>query len=106
MKLCGGLLVVFLLVTAGCSDEDAEEKGLGQQVGDTISDTRLMKEANAAVNQIIRNAADCEVVKASIDDVNRKLDEVAAKIHTATGMTMLETLRKQAKKVTDTCGVT
>ena len=98
-------MFVSLLVTTGCGDDDADKKGLGQQVGDMISDTRLMKEANAAVNQIVRNATDCEVVKASIDEVNRKLDEVAAKIQTATGRTTLETLRKQAERVAEMCGV-
>jgi len=105
MKLYGGLLIVSLLVTAGCGDGDADKKGLGEQVGDAISDTQLMREASAAVNQITRNAADCDAVRSSIDDVNRKLDEVGAKIQTNAGKTTLETLRKQAKRVAEACGV-
>ena len=69
-----------------------------------ITDTRLMREATTAANEVIRNATDCEVVKKAAPDVYRRLDEAAAKIQTTTGQTSIESLRAQVKRVTDTCG--
>ncbi len=92
-------LALTSLVVFGCGEED-----IGQQTGGAITDTRVMKEATAAANEVIRNATDCEVVKRAAPDVYRRLDEAAAKIQTTTGQTSIESLRAQVKRVTDTCG--
>ena len=105
MKLSACLLALVILTAASCSNGSNNESVLGKQVGDTVSDTRILKEAQAAANQIIRNQTDCETVKANIDDVNRKLDEAEGRVQTTTGQTTLAALKKQVKNIAETCGV-
>jgi hypothetical protein len=99
------LAVLSLFVTAGCGGASNEAETLGTQISDTAGDTQRMKEAQSAANRIIRNMADCDAVKADIDEVWSKLDDVEAKLQTAAGRTTIQTLRKQVKNVTDTCGI-
>lgn len=98
-----GLVAVSLLLAASCSGSNGSGN-LGEQVGEAVSDNQLMKEAQAAANQIIRNATDCEAVKSNIEEVNRKLDEVEAELQTGTGRTALQSMRKQVKNVAEACG--
>jgi hypothetical protein len=103
----GAVLLATLLV-AGCgggSKEKAEppKGGLGEQVGDTAFDTQVMKEANDAAGSVVRVAADCDAVKAALPEANRRLDEAAGKLRTATGRTSLDSLRQQVKKVAEAC---
>lgn len=98
------LLSALLLIASGCGNDTTDDKSLGQQVGGAISDTRAMEEAQAAANQILRNAMDCEAVKANIEDVTRKLDEAEARIQTETGRTTMKALRLQVTRIAETCG--
>ncbi len=98
------LLVPCLLVVASCGN-GSDEGGLGDQVSDVVTDTELMREANAAANQIIRNQTDCEVVKSSIEEVRQKLDEVENKLQTSAGRTAVQPLRKQVNTIAEACGV-
>lgn len=98
------LLVSCVLIVAGCGN-DSEEGGLGGKVADVVTDTDLMKEAKTAANQIIRNQTDCEAVKAHIEDVRQKLDEIGGKLQTASGRTAIEPLRKQVDNIAEACGV-
>ena len=98
------LLVPCLLVIASCSD-GSNEGNLGDQVSDVVTDTELMREANTAANQIIRNQTDCELVKSSIEEVRQKLDEVESKLQTSAGRTAVQPLRKQVNTIAEACGV-
>jgi hypothetical protein len=102
MKL-GTCLLAFLILTAlSCGDKD--EGALGEQAAAVVTDSRVLKEAQDAANQIIRNQTDCEAVKSNLAEVNRKLDEAAGKVQTSTGRTTLETLKKQIKTIAEACG--
>jgi uncharacterized protein HemX len=102
MKMGACFFAVILLFTLSCGS--GNEGGLGQQAAETVSDTRVLEEAQNAANQIIRNQTDCETVKSHITEVNRKLDEAAGKVQTVTGRTTLETLKKQVKTIAEACG--
>ena len=80
------LVALSLLLLAGCEGESLE---IGEQGGAAIADSDLMKEATSIANRVIRNGADCEAVKANIEEVNRKLDEIEAKLQTGTGQTAI-----------------
>ncbi len=95
------VLAGFLLVATSCGDG---EKGLGEQLGGAISDIDVVKEAEAAANKIIRNASDCEFVKAEVDGVVQALDDVDGEIQTATGRTTMNALRVQVGRVAEACG--
>jgi hypothetical protein len=96
-----------LLLLAGCEGEVVdfgEPLQIGEQGGAAIGDSDLMKEATSIANRVIRNGADCEAVKANIQEVNRKLDEIEAKLQTGTGKTAIEATRNQVKNIADACG--
>ncbi len=105
MRFCVRLALLSLLVGAGCGGGSNESETLGNQISGTAADTQIMKEAQSAANRIIRNMADCDAVKADIKEVWSKLDEVEAKLETAAGRSTVQSLRKQVKNVTDTCGI-
>jgi hypothetical protein len=78
--------------------------GPDQAVEGTVSDTQALAEAEAAANEIIRNASDCQAVGASFASVMAKLDEVEGRLQTAVGRTTIGTLKKQVGTIGDACG--
>jgi hypothetical protein len=107
-RLAPFLLALALVACSGGPPKQASPtppppKDLGSQVGDAASDTAVMHEANDAANSVIRAGGDCDAVKAALDDANRRLDEAAAKLKTATGRTSLATLRRQVEEVASAC---
>lgn len=96
------LLPVFL---AGCqkAKEEPAQKTLGQQVGDVTADTALLRDASAAVNEVLRNSTDCDLAKPTIAAAIAKLDEAAPHVRTVTGHATLESLRKQVRNVEQAC---
>ncbi len=93
------IAVLVSLGPLGCSGG-----GPDQAVSETVSDTQALSEAEAAANEIIRNATDCQAVSASYASVMAKLDEVEARLQTAVGRTTLGTLKKQVGTIGDACG--
>lgn len=104
------LLIVALLLAplagSGCQKK-AEEKpqptGLAAQFDGTVTDMRAMRAATDAANQLIRNAADCDVVKASLDDVRAKIEQASKGTKTGTGLASIETLRRDVDRVASGC---
>lgn len=95
------VLAGFLFVATACSDD---KKGLGEQLGGAISDIDAVKEAETAANKIIRNATDCELVKAEVEGVVQALDDVEGEIQTGAGRTTMDTLRERVRRVAEACG--
>jgi hypothetical protein len=93
-----GLVILGL---SGCSGGGG---GADQAVAGTISDTKVLAEAEAAANDIIRNASDCQAVGASFAAVMAKLDEIEGQLQTPVGRTTLGTLKKQVGTIGDACG--
>jgi hypothetical protein len=82
---------------------EPERKDLGTAVGETTADTNALREANTAVNAVIRNATDCEVAKPAVAEAYAKLDEVDRLLKTATGKVTLAAMRKQVDRVAEVC---
>jgi hypothetical protein len=104
MRRASTVLVVLLgLVSCRGGNSEGETKNVGQQVADITTDTAVMKEAQAASNQLIQNAGDCEAVKAALPDVSRKLNEAAGNVRTATGKATLDALRNRVAGIAQLC---
>lgn len=89
------------LALGGCKPESAQ---VGKDVGEATADTATLRAASDAVNEVVRNAPDCEVAKPLIPNANKQVDEAAKNIRTATGRATLDALRSQVKRVQEACG--
>ena len=97
-------LLVVVLASAGCGKgESPPSKDIGQQTADITADTQLMRETSAAVNEVVRNATDCDAARAAIPPANAKLDEAERKVRTVTGRATVDGLRQQVKRVQELC---
>jgi hypothetical protein len=96
-------LALLPLLLAGCKKSKDEPKTLGEQMRDVEVDTQVMRDAQAAVNEVIRAGADCDVAKPAIAAALLKLDEAGRNIRTAAGNTSLTTMRKQVRTAQDMC---
>jgi hypothetical protein len=97
------LLAVLLAAACGGKKDEPPAKDIGQQTADITADTQTLREANAAVNEVVRNATDCEAAKPAMAAADAKLDEVSPRVRTATGRQTLEALRSQVAKVKEVC---
>lgn len=78
-------------------------KPLADAMADTTWDTNVLREASAAANDVVRNAADCASARPIIEEAKGRLDEAEPRLRTETGRTTLDALRRQVAKVEDLC---
>jgi hypothetical protein len=108
------VVIVLAAVAGACGGGSARPqpsptpsvKNFGDQVADTAWDTRVLGEASAAANDVVRNAADCPSVNPIIAEARAKLDAAEPRLRTVTGHATLATLRRQVAKVADLCAGT
>ncbi|MGE5127054.1 MAG: hypothetical protein ACM3PV_12245 [Betaproteobacteria bacterium] len=93
-------LLVFVLVAAavlGCQDrrKQAIEK-IGQ-------DEAILKKVNGAVNEVIRNAADCEAAKPLLTEAYGRINEARAQLTLGASQQTLDALKVQVDRVAQVC---
>jgi hypothetical protein len=86
------------LALAGCGTSDP-----GKDAAHVGSDTEVLREASAAVNEVVRQMGDCEAMKPGMEDARRRLDEAAGQIKTVTGQVTLDALRKRLDGLSEVC---
>jgi hypothetical protein len=89
-----------LFLTAACTQK---EPAIAKDTANIVSDTNVMEEAEAAANAVVRNAADCDAVKATLPEADHKLAEAQSKIKTQAGQIALQTLKTQVQRVRELC---
>lgn len=92
--LLWGLVVVAL---AGCQDK--RQKAI-EKVGE---DEAILKKVNGAVNEVIRNAADCEVAKPAMKEAYGRIDEARAQVTLAASQQTLDALKVQVDRIAQVC---
>ena len=97
------LLVPALFFAVGCKKGKDEPKDIGEQMRDVEADTQVMRDAQAAVNEVVRAASDCEAAKPAIAGAKIRLNDAAKHIRTAAANATLDTMRKQVRQVEDLC---
>ena len=96
-------LTVLAACGAGGPRPSPSPSGIGAQVKGMEQDMETMREANAAVNDLIRASGDCDSAKPLIGAANARLDEIARKMKTGAGQQTLDSLRKKVKDIADNC---
>jgi hypothetical protein len=93
LLLCGLVLVAL----AGCQDKRQQAI---EKVGE---DEAILKKVNGAVNEVIRNAADCEVAKPALKEAYGRIDEARAQVTLAASRQTLDALKVQVDRVAQVC---
>ena len=96
-------LLMLPVLLGSCKKGKDEPKDIGEQMRDVAADTEVMRDAQAAVNEVVRAAGDCELAKPAIAAAMMKLDEAERNVRTAASNATLDTLRKQVKNVQNAC---
>jgi hypothetical protein len=99
-------IVLALAVTAcgGVKKEEDRQKDIGQQTADISSDTRVLGDASAAVNEVVRVQDDCDAARPLIPKANSELEKAGERVRTVTGRTTLDGLRNQLRTIAANCG--
>ena len=98
--------IAVVIACAACGGKPTPSpspSGLGAQVKAMEEDINVMREANAAADDVIRAAGDCDAARPLIPAANARLDEAARKIQTAAARQTMEALRKKVREVAENC---
>jgi hypothetical protein len=87
----------------GAPKPSPSPSGVGAQVKAIEQDLDTMREANAAVNDLIRASGDCDSAKPLIPAANARLDEIARKVKTGAGQQTIESLRQKVRDIAINC---
>jgi hypothetical protein len=92
------LAAAFLaLVLGGC--EDRRKKAI-ERVG---SDEELLRKVGAAVNEVVRNAADCDVAGPLMTEAYQRIDDARAEATVPASQATLDALKSQVDRVAQAC---
>ena len=97
-------LAVALAACGAVKQEEDRQKDIGQQTADITSDTQVLGEASAAVNDLIRVQDDCEAARPLVPKANAALEQATARVRTVTGRTTLDGLKNQVRTIANACG--
>jgi hypothetical protein len=100
LKTAAVLAAVLAGAAVGCEKKESQ---FGKDTTNLVSDTQVLEEAAAAANDVVRNASDCDAVKAALPETKRKLEEAGKKVRTSTGKVSLDGLNKQVANVASAC---
>jgi len=91
--------VVVLLALALGACEDRRKKAI-EKVG---QDEELLRKVGAAVNEVVRNAADCEVARPLMTEAYQRIDDARKEATVPASQPTLDTLKSQVDRVAQAC---
>jgi hypothetical protein len=92
-----GVVAFLALAAAGC--ENRREKAI-QKIG---HDEEILRRVNGAVNEVIRNAPDCEVAKPLLTEAYQRIDEARPRLTAPASGQTLEALKVQVDRIAQLC---
>jgi hypothetical protein len=66
-------------------------------------DKRVVRMANAAVNEVVRSMPDCEAIKAALPEAEREIERARKNVRTEAGLQMIEAMRHRIRPAQDLC---
>ena len=94
------------MALAGCGgikEAEQRERNIGDQTADITSDTRVLGDASAAVNAVIRVQDDCEQARPLLPAANDAVEKASGQVRTTTGRTTLDGLKRQLSTIAQNC---
>jgi hypothetical protein len=88
---------LLALVLGGC--EDRRKKAM-EKIG---HDEELLRKVGAAVNEVVRNAADCEVAKPLMTEAYQRISDARAEATVPASQPTLDVLKSQVDRVAQAC---
>jgi hypothetical protein len=92
-------LAVALLAVALGGCEDRRKKAM-ERVG---HDEELLRKVGAAVNEVVRNAADCEVARPLVTEAYQRIEDARQEATVPASQPTLDTLKSQVDRVAQAC---
>jgi hypothetical protein len=93
------ILVVGLLAAVASGCEDRRKKAIEK----VDHDQEAIRRAGAAVNEVIRNQADCEVAKPLIPEAYQRIDDARKEVSVPASQETLNALKVQVDRVAQVC---
>ncbi len=95
----GRMLIVGLLALAVAGCEDRRKKAIEK----IDHDQEILRKAGAAVNEVIRNAPDCEVAKPLLTEAYQRIDDARRQVTAPASQETLDALKVQVDRVAQVC---
>jgi hypothetical protein len=96
-------LAVFACKKTEVSSAPGGRSDLGSQAAGVVNDTQTTRDAQTAVNDVIRSTGDCDKIRETAPGALRAIDDAYARIQTVVGRQTLDGLRKQVEAVQNAC---
>jgi hypothetical protein len=95
----GWILAVTVLALVACGSEDRRKKAVEK----VDHDQEAIRKAGAAVNEVIRNQADCEVAKPLLPEAYQRIEAARKEVSMPASQETLDALKVQVDRVAQVC---
>jgi hypothetical protein len=96
-------IVALALLAAGLAGCKKQESELGKATSDIAADTAVLEQVSGAASAVIRNAVDCDAVKAALPEANLRIKEAEGKLKTTAARATLDSIRVQVASAAKQC---
>ena len=93
------VLVVGLLALALGGCEDRNRKAI-EKIG---NDEEILRKVGAAVNEVLRNASDCEAAKPLFTEAYQRIEDARREVAVPASGPTLDALKSQVDRVAQAC---
>jgi hypothetical protein len=97
------VLAATLAACGGIKQEEKRQRNIGDDTADIASDTQTLREASAAVSEVIRVQDDCEQARPLYPRAQAALDEAGKRVRTVAGRASLDSMRAQVRGLSQAC---
>jgi len=95
----GWILAVTVLALVACGSGDRRKKAVEK----VDHDQEAIRKAGAAVNEVIRNQADCEVAKPLIPEAYQRIEDARKEVSVPASQQTLDALKVHVDRVAQVC---
>ncbi len=95
----GWILAVSVVTLVACGAAESRKKAVEK----VDHDQEAMRKASAAVNEVIRNQADCDVAKPLIPEAYQRIEDARKEVSVPATQQTLDALKVQVDRVAQVC---